>query len=236
MNNSVDIELEFDDDSTIIEPIKDFFAPLATVHVNKAERKAIKSWDRAVEIVLTIVGTWITERFVLDPLADKAAEWRKDITSFWKESGFQRRVNVIVKFQQGEDKFEIQLIGAHEPDVVGNVWQIAKDVIEFVETQNISLEKIRITSNTDQGLLIIGYSGSRPKYIINLKEKVILPIKTSSGTDESNFDPEIEIWVISLLQRRLEYLKFIKQTGIDVPESEIANLEAEIQRKIEMLS
>jgi hypothetical protein len=45
MNNSVDIELEFDVDEETIYSVKDFFAPFATVHVNKADQKAIKSWD-----------------------------------------------------------------------------------------------------------------------------------------------------------------------------------------------
>jgi hypothetical protein len=234
MNNSVDIELEYDDDEATIESVKDFFAPFATVHVNIADQKATKSWDKAIQIVLTIIGTWASEKYILDPLANKAGEWLNGVKAFWEKSGFQHKVNVIVKFQQ--DNFEIQLIGAHEPDVIMQVWQVAKDVIELLQTQNIQVTKIRITTNAEKGFLVIGYSGNQPKYTINLGKKVVSPIKASSNTDEGEFNPELELWVIEQLERRLEYLKFIKQNGYDVPQSEITKSEKEIQGKKDKLS
>jgi hypothetical protein len=229
MNISVDIAIEFEDDEANIKSVKDFFASFATVHVNKAEPKVIKSWDKAIEIVLTIIGTWASEKYVLDPLADKAGEWLNGIKNFWEKSGFQHKINVIIKFEQ--DNFEIRLIGTHEPDVLKQVWQVAKDVIELLETQSIQVDKIRITTNADQSLLIIGYSGNQPKYTINLDKKVVSQIKASSTTDESEFNPEVELWVITQLEKRLEYLKFIKQKGYNIPESEITELEEEIQGK-----
>lgn len=234
MNNLVDIQLEFDDKEESIESVKVFFAPLANVQITKAEQKAIKSWDKAIEIVLTIVGTWASEKYILDPLADKAGEWLNGIKDFWRKSGFQHKINVIVRFQQ--DNFEIQLIGAHDPEVLRRVWKVARDVIELLEKQNVQANKIRITTNSDKSLLVIGYSGSQPKYKINLSEKVILPIKSSSSTIEGEFNPEGEIWVIAQLERRLEYLKFIRQKGYDMPASEIVNLEKEILHRKEKLS
>lgn len=234
MKNSVEIELPFDEDEATIESVKDFFAPFASVHVSKAEPNAVKSWDKAIEIVLTIIGTWVSEKYILDPLADKAGEWLNSIKAFWKKSGFQQKVNVIVKFQQYN--FEIQLIGNHEPDVLRQVWQFAKDVIELLQTQNIQVDKIRITTNADKSLLGIGYRGNQPKYTINLGEKVVSPIQTSSNTVEGEFNPEVELWVIAQLEKKLEHLKFIKQKGYDVPESEITNLEIEIQSKRDKFS
>jgi hypothetical protein len=233
MNNSVDIELEYDDDEAAIESIKDFFAPFAIVHVNRAELET-KSWDKAIEIVLIIIGTWASEKYVLDPLANKASEWINSIKTFWEKSGFQYKVNVIVKFQQ--DNFEIHFIGAHEPEVILQVWKVAKDVIELLLTQNIQVTKIRITTNAEKGFLVIGYCGNQPKYTINLGKKVVSPIKASSNTDEGEFNPELELWVIEQLERRLEYLKFIKQNGYDVPQSEIIKSEKEIQGKKDKLS
>jgi hypothetical protein len=236
MNNSVDIELEFGDDEATIESVKDFFAPFATVHVNKAEQKAQKSWDKAIEIVLTIIGTWASEKYILDPLASKAGEWLNGLQTFWGKSGFQHKVNVIIKFQQGESNFEIQLLGAHEPEILRQVWQTAKDVIELLQTQNTQVNKIRITSNADKSLLVIGYSGNQPKYTIDLSKKSVLPIKASPNSDENEFDPEVKLWLIAQLEKRLEYLKFIKQKGYDVPGAEIESLEAEIQSKKDELS
>ena len=116
------------------------------------------------------------------------------------------------------------------------VWKVTKDVIELLEKQNIQVDKIRITTNADLSLLVIGYSGNQPKYTINLGEKNILPIKASSSTGESEFDPEVERWVIVQFEKRLSYLKFIKQKGYDIPKSEITNLEKEIQDKKDKLS
>jgi len=236
MNNSVDIELEFDDDESSIESIKDFFAPFATIHINRAESKAIKSWDKVIEIVLTVIGTWASEKYILDPLADKAGEWLKSIKNFWEKAGFQHKVNVIIKFQQDDDNFEIQLIGSHEPEILRQVWQTAKDVIELLQAQKIQIDKIRITSNADNSLLVIGYTKNQPKYTINLSNKGVLPIKASPNTDKDEFDPEVKLWYIAQLEKRLEYLKFIKKKGYDVPESEIANLALEIQSKKNELS
>lgn len=236
MKNSVDIHLEPNDDESSVEDIRDFFAGFATVHINKAEPRAVKSWDKAIEIVLTIIGTWASEKYVLDPLANRASEWIKSVRAFWGKSGLQSRVNVIVKFEQGENNLEIQFIGNHEPDVLEQVWHVSKAVIELLEMHSFQVEKFRILTNTNKSLLILGYSGSQPKYTINLDKKEILPIKTTSNADESEYNPEAELWVISVLERRLEYLKFVKQVGNNISETEIANLELEIQNKKNRLS
>lgn len=234
MSTSVDIQLNCDDSEESIGSVKIFFAPIASVQITKVEQKAIKSWDKAIEIILTIVGTWASEKYILDPLADKAGEWLHGIRDFWGRSGFQHKVNVIIKFQQ--DNFEIQFISTHEPEVLKQVWKVARDVIELLEKQNVRVDTIRITTNSDKSLLIIGYSGSQPKYTINLDEKSISQIKSSSSTHEDELNPEVEIWVLAQLERRLEYLKSIKQKGHDVPDSEIPNLEKEILDRKEKLS
>jgi hypothetical protein len=231
MEKTVEIRFEFDDvEEEGVESLIEFFTPIAFVHVNQTESKAVKSWDRVIEIVLTVFGSWATEKFVLDPLAKKAGEWLKGINKFWEKADYHHKVNVIIKFQQEDGNLEIKFCGVHESEILREVWQTAIDVIELVQAQSIQLDEVRITSNPNNGLFVIGYVSNKPKHIINLCKKDITQITKSLSQDLVESDPEFQHWYIAQLQKRLEYLNFIKQKGYDVPESEIKSLIEDIQR------
>jgi len=231
MDNRVEFQLQFGDDEAIVDELTRFFAPVATPYVWKEEEKAVKAWETAIVIVLTIVGEWATQRYVLNPLADRAEEWIKGIFSAWGKSKSKRSFNIIVKFGQDADTFEVQVSDTSDQEVLKQVWGYigqAHQVAQRLLKQGTSLDKIRILPNGTQGLLVIGYEGNQPKCTINLEDGSTLLIPASSPTDEP-LDPKGHLWLVEQLIRRLAYLKMLVEKGYSVPGDEIPRLEREIE-------
>jgi hypothetical protein len=231
MDNRVEFQLQFGDDEAIVDELTRFFAPVATPYVWKEEEKAVKAWETAIVIVLTIVGEWATQRYVLNPLADRTEEWIKGIFSAWEKSKSKRSFNIIVKFGQDADTFEVQISDTSDQEVLKQVWGYigkAHQVAQSARKQGTSLDKIRILPNGTQRPLVIGYESNRPKYTINLEDGSILQIPASSPTDEP-LDPEVQLWLVEQLIRRLAYLRMLVEKGYSVPKDEIPRLEREIE-------
>ena len=246
LNKSVEIQLGNYDAESSVESIKDFFSSFATVHVSKEEK--IEDDDRLIledsqflpnplEIILTIVGTWATEKYILDPLAYKASKWVKSIKEYWKKPGSNPYINVIIKFKEGVDDLEIVFIREHDLRILEQVWQISRSVIELIQSNTlavdqVSISQVRITRDADKSLLIIAYFKKEPKYTINLDTKEFLPIKATSQTHAKE---RFEFWALDVLTRRLENLKIAKQKGYKISDTELVDLEREIQSKKDKL-
>jgi len=231
MDNRVEFQLQFEDDEATVDELTRFFTPVATAHIWKEEEKAVKAWGDAIVIVLTIVGDWAAQRYVLDPLADKAEEWIKGIFSAWEKSKSKRSFNIVVKVGQDADTFAVQVSDTSDQEVLKQIWRYigqAHRVAQSARKQGIPLDKIRILPNGTQGLLVIGYEGNRPKCTINLEDGSILQIPALSLTDEP-LDPEVQLWLVEQLVRRLAYLRMLVEKGYSVPEDEIPRLEREIE-------
>jgi hypothetical protein len=231
MDNRVELQLQFGDDEAIVGELTRFFTPIAIPHIWKEEEKAVKAWETAIAIVLTIVGDWATQRYVLNPLADRTEEWIKGIFSAWEKSKSKRSFNIIVRFGQDADTFEVQISDTSDQEVLKQVWVYigkAHQVAQRARKQGTSLNKVRILPNGTQRLLVIGYEGNRPKYTINLEDGSILQIPVSSPTNEP-LDPEVQLWLVEQQIRRLAYLRMLVEKGYSVPEGEIPRLEREIE-------
>lgn len=231
MDNTVEFQLQFKDDETIIDELASFLAPVAVSYVSKEEEKAVKSWETAIGIVLTIFGEWVAQRYILDPLADRGGDWIKSVLTTWKKTKSKRGFNIVVKFEQAANTFEIQVPDTSNQEFLYQVWghiRKAHQVALSVQKQDVAINKIRILSHGTHELLVIGYEGGRPKYTIDLKEESILEIPSSMPTSES-LDAEAQLWFIQQLIRRLEYLRMLEENGHQVAETEIIRLEQEIE-------
>ncbi len=158
MDNRVEFQLQFEDDEAILDELTRFFAPVATPHVWKEEEKAVKAWGAAIVIALTIVGEWATQRYVLNPLANRTEEWIKGIFSVWEKSKSKRSFNIIVKFGQDADTFEVQISDTSDQEVLKQIWGYigkAHQVAQSGRKRGISLDRIRILPNGTQRLLVI---------------------------------------------------------------------------------
>lgn len=230
MDNRVEFHLQSEDDEAAVEELTRFFTPVAAPHVWK-EEKTVKAWEAAIAIVLTIVGDWAAQRYVLDPLADRAEEWIKGIFSTWEKSKSKRSFNIIVKFGQDANTFEVQVSDTSDQEVLKQIWEYirkAYQVAQSARKQGISVDKIRILPDGPQRLLVIGYERNRPKYTINLENGSIFQIPALSPTGES-LDPEAQLWLVEQLIRRLAYLRMLVEKGYSIPEDEIFQLEREIE-------
>jgi predicted small metal-binding protein len=231
MGNRVEFKLQFDDDETIIDEIANFLAPVGIPHVYKEEERAVKSWEVAIGIVLTIFGAWASERYVLDPLANRGEDWIKSVLATWRKTKSKRSFNIVVKFEHDANTFEIQVPGASNLEILNQIWEHirkAHQVALSVQKQDVAIEKIRILSNGTRKLLVIGYKSGRPKYTIDLEKESILEIPASTPTNQP-LDAKANLWLIEQLIRRLAYLRMLEENGHYVAETEIIRLEQEIE-------
>jgi hypothetical protein len=231
MNNQVELRLRYGDDEKIVSELVEFFGWVATPYVQKEEEIAAKAWGDTIVIVLSIVGEWAAERYVLDPLANRAEEWWKGITSTWRKSKSRRRFNVIVEFKHDASDLEVEISDTSDEETLKQVWSYvgrAYQVCQNARNQGVFLNKVRILPDGTQDVLVIGYESNRPRYTIDLDTQALQQIEPL--TDESE-DTSVQLWVIEQLIKRLDYLQALAVNGYDVSKEEIIALKREIEAK-----
>ena len=178
------------------DDLESFFKDFGEVEVEKIAL-AIKGELDIVQVLITIAGTWVAERYILDPLADKLAAWQKAAVSL-KDKQFK----IVVHFRNGK-LTSFETIRISSPFIVGRLWQIIKSISDLLAAKDVdmSFDQVLIVPNGTNDPLIIAHQGNRPTQVINLAEKTISPIREISGES-----PELAFWEIEQLALRLEYL------------------------------
>ena len=94
-----------------VEPLAEFFEPVAPVEVRGPEEHVVVKAINPIEIVVTTLLAapveWAIGRYLLNPLADRIEEWIKSVTSTQERSRFRRSFNVIIEFRYPTDSFKI---------------------------------------------------------------------------------------------------------------------------------
>lgn len=229
MNNTVQFEIQFEDDEAILDQLTGFFEPVATVRIKKREPVAAKSWQAVVSVTLAIVAEWVAVRYVLDPLADRASEWLDGVKSVWK-SGSKRPFNIVVKLGPTDDTLEVQMSPTIDQDALSEIWNYVREAYRICEqsrTQDVHLEKIRIVPDGTREMLVIGYEGNHPKYIVDLDNKALRLMDTASPL-EAGQEISGQLWLIEQFVKRLSYLRMLREHGYDIQQDEIQELEQQI--------
>jgi hypothetical protein len=227
MTNHIELFLGAEDDDEIIQPLINFFEPIAPTTIHKPDL-VVKSIE-PIEILITIAASWASKRFVLDPLADRAAEWWKGISYLWTQSNAKRQLGITINFQFPDDKFHIIIDETSDPIALKHIWNYIKKINDsYAEARDkgIQIDKIRLIPDGTSDMLVIAYRGNRPMYMVNLEEKSLKPIKTSSSEETTT-----ELWKLNILIKRLDYLNMLNERGYIVSEEEVNQLENEINIK-----
>jgi hypothetical protein len=195
-----------------------FFKDVGPVEV-EYEAFAAKDEISVIQILITVLGPWLAERYILDPLAEKLTAWLKAITSL-KGKNFK----IVVNFRNGQ-VISFETIRLSDPFIIGRLMQILKSISDLManEADEISINQVMIVPNGENKTLIIGHQGNRPTHIIDIEGKTILPIKNRN--DEN---PEVAFWEIEQLGLRLEYLRNEPGDHSD----EIIEIEHDIKEKV----
>lgn len=231
MNNQVELQIGYRDDEKIVSELIEFFEPVASPSVWKREETAAKAWADLIEITLMIVGDWASQRFVLDPLANRAEQWWEGVAATWRRSESRRSFNVTVEFKHDTDRLRVEVSETSDEETLKKLWSYvcrAHHLCESTRDRGISLSKVRILPNGMQDVFVIGYDGNRPRYIIDLDSGAWRQIKPIG--DESQ-DSSQSLWVMEQLIRRLQYLQTLARNGYQVSEEEVASLKREITTK-----
>lgn len=231
MNNQVELQIGYRDDEKIVSELIEFFELVASPSVGKREESAAKAWAYLIEITLMIVGDWAAQRFVLDPLANRAAQWWEGVAATWRRSESRRSFNLTVEFKHDTDGLEVEMSPTSDDKLLKQAWRYvsrAHDVCQSARDRGISLSKVRILPNGMQDVFVIGYDGNRPSYTIDLDSGAWRRIKPIG--DES-LDSSQSLWVIEQLIRRLQYLQMLARNGYQVSEEEVASSKREITTK-----
>lgn len=227
MTNHIEIFLKAEDDDAIVQPLIDFFDPIAPTTIHKPEL-VFKSIE-PVQLILTIATTWAAERFVLAPLADRAEEWWKGVSFLWKQSNARRQLGITINFQFPTDKFQVIIDETSDPGSLKLVWnyvQQASELYAQARDQEIQIDKIRLIPDGTSDMLVIAYNGNRPIYVADLKAGTLKPIRSLSSEESSK-----ELWMLSTDIRRYDYLKMLVVRGRQVSEEEIHQLKSEIDSR-----
>jgi hypothetical protein len=226
MNNTVQFEIQFEDDEAILDQLTRFFEPFATVHVKKRDPIEAKSLQTVVNLTVSIIAEWAAVRYVLDPLADRASEWFNGVKSIWK-SGFKRPFNIVVKLGPTDDTFQVRMSPTTDQRALSKIWNYVREaycICEQSRTQSVLLDKIRIVPDGTREMLVLGYEGNHPKYIVDLDNKALRLIHTTSSV-ETEGEVSGQLWLIEHLIKSLSYRKMLREHGFDVQQDEIQKLE-----------
>ncbi|MGD2105537.1 MAG: hypothetical protein PVJ55_10555 [Anaerolineae bacterium] len=183
MNNQVEVRIGYRDDEKIVGELVKFFEPVAAPRVTRREETARKTWVAPITIILSIVGEWAAERYILDPLADRAEEWWKAIVSTWRRSKSKRRFNVTVQFDSDTNALEMEVSDVSDEETLKQVWshvRRAHQISHDARERGTLLSKVRILPDGMQGLLVIGYERNRPRYVIDMRSGALQPIEPSA--------------------------------------------------------
>ena len=229
MDNTVQFEIQSEDDEAMLDQLTGFFEPVAIVRIKKREPVTAKSWQAVVDITLNIVAEWAAGRYVLDPLANRAGEWLDGVKSIWKSSS-KRPFNIVVRLGLNDDTFEVQMSPTTDQYTLSEIWNYVREaycMCKQARTQGVLLEKIRIVPDGTREMLVIGYEGNRPKYMIDLDNKALRLIDTMSPSRAVQ-GISGQLWLIEQFVKRLDYLKMLRERGYDIQQDEIRKLEKQV--------
>lgn len=232
MNSLPDSRVEIQFRSAELEPsdfdqLIEVFEPLAVTSKVQRSELAIKALD-AIDVVLrvgSIVGDWAARRYILNPLADSLEKWWQGISSVRKKTGGSW--NITASFKD----LEIQAPDISDPEMLRDVWQYFVRSLEICHQNAIVLDRIRMVSNGENGLLVIGYQGSRPTHVLDLEDKTIREIEPVSPETQRE-DLSVGLWYVEQLIKRRDHLTMLVRRGFAVNEEKISELEFEIKAKI----
>jgi len=198
----------------------DYFEGLGAVKVTCQEDNAHKSFEKIVEIVLLIAGTWAAERFILDPLADRAKEWLQAAASLEGKS-----FKVSIRCQNGAMK-ELETCRVSSPLIIRELWRILKSASDLLATAppEIEITRVLLVPHKVSTPLIIGYCQSRPIYLLDIASKQIKPIQSTIQSENL----EEQVWEITILAERLDYLRLLPEHNY----SDIAVAEADLDAAV----
>jgi hypothetical protein len=230
MGNRVEFvyELYSDDDEAPVQDLIEFFQSAGLPSARRPQRVAVKSWANAIHIVLTVTGTWAAERYVLNPLADRFQHWRQAV------KGARRPLSLLVRFNEAGENFSVEIGRTSDPSVLVQAWQYvgqATDIRQAALEQGIRLDKIRLLPDGTKAMLVLAYVGNRPEYVVDLSQLTWKRIEQSCATQ----DAEGELWTLSALIRRLNYMKYLVQEGQGISMDEMHEVEraiGEIKRRL----
>jgi hypothetical protein len=232
MNYHLEFQIQSRDDEVALEELERFFSPVAVPQIQRSEKTATKSFETAIAIFLGITGSWATERYILDPLADRTEEWINGILSLWRKSNSKRRFNVTVRFDHITDRFEVHISNTADIDVLKRTWiyiEKARQVYLVAKKQGILLDQVRLLPDGSKEMLIIGYINNRPLYTVDLDAGTFKHIRQILSKGESDDEIVGHLFMLTVLIERLDYLKRLAEIGYNVSPEEIAKDEDDIR-------
>jgi hypothetical protein len=136
-----------------------------------------------------------------------------------------------VQFNHDINGLEVEVSDTSDEETLKQVWSYirrAHHISHDARKQGVLLSRVRILPDGMQGVLVIGYEGNRPSYIINLRTGALEPIEPSVDASQ---DVSAQVWVIEQLIRRLKYLQGLAASGYDVSEGEMTSLKQRIEAR-----
>ena len=181
-----------------------------------------KGPNSLVYIALTVAGTWAAERFILDPLADRALEWWQTITSLGRNS---YKIEVIFE----DDDMTFETIKFTNPLILNKLWRTFKSVSDIIASHPLDLEisRILIVPYKSDIPLVIASTWNRPKYIIDPVAKTITPI-IEQNHPAPHDSPARQLAVLQDLASQLDDLRRYSNSD----PLEITELENKLTEKI----
>lgn len=234
MEYKVDIHIQHLDDQSVIAPLGDFFSSVAETTILNEEEHHVKESYEAIGIVLSIVGAWAAERYLLDPLANKVNEWMQAIRDVWAQSGSKRPVHIVITFDDDTNTMSIEFLKTTDLRSLEKVWSDIEQVLQVrarAEALGIQLQKVRVLWDGSDDFLAVGYEAGRPAYLIDLQKAQLQPLQRKPSSID-DVDAATEVWLLEKIIEHSNYLQAISQRGYEVPSDELRGTQKEIvQRK-----
>ena len=213
------IKIEFHDvkdgdESDLVQ----FFAHIYQAKVHKTEY-ATKGVANVIVITLGVIGTWGAERYILNPLANKVESWLKATNSL---EG--KQFKVVINLHSTQVK-TIEVLQVYNPFIIRNIWKLLNKASNLIANshQKDTIDRVMLIPHKQKKVILLGYTGKHPSYLIDLDKQQILPLKNVPDSDKTI---ETVIQEINHLAIQIEQLRRHATSNaarIKIIEKEISN-------------
>jgi len=166
MPKDVEIETTYVGDQPLLMVLEGCLDP-EKVSVRRTEY-AVKAII-PVELVIKAASIYAFEKLVLDPLLEPLAEKFNWVSATTKLLRPHQPFNVTVKVR--ESSYVEAPLGLDHV-LVSRLWVMTRQAIDILRAEGLEADTglLRITSDAPGKPLVIAYSGSRPKWVVDLSQ------------------------------------------------------------------
>ena len=127
-------------------------------------------------VMIQSASLYLFEKFVLDPLVGPFADkWEKQIRSYLES---KRLLNVVIRLE--DSGFLVECSVFLNSEASATIWQWIKEAILLLQKEGLRerISKIRISTDDDGKLTVIGYVGEKPFYSLDLEGQKVIKVKS----------------------------------------------------------